>query len=110
MVTVWPPPIKGDSAAEQLEARDGEEDDDGQGAQRLELAVPVGVILVGCSSRDPNDDQAEDVVDRVDRGVQRVAHDGQRTGVSADRHLDDDDGDVGDEQAAQHAAHRSRAV
>ena len=49
-------------APRELEAGDREEADDRQRSQRLELAVPVGVILVGCLGRHADDDEGRQVV------------------------------------------------
>jgi hypothetical protein len=68
------------------------------------------MVLVRSPGGYAHDDQAEDVVDRVDRRVNRIAHDGKRAGRSTDQRFGDDDGDVGDEQSAQDAAHRCRTV
>ena len=86
-----------DCAPRELNARDGEEDDDPKGTERFEFPVTVGVLFIRSLRCNAHHDQAEDIVDRVDRGVDRIADDGERAGHDAERRFSDDDQDVGDE-------------
>jgi hypothetical protein len=84
-------------SAGELEAGDREEPHDRQRAQRLELAVSVRVILVGCLGRYAHHDHRQHIVERVDRRVQGIAQHGERARREPHRDLGDYDGQVGEE-------------
>jgi len=92
------------AAAHQLEARDGEEPHDRERPQRLELAVPVGVVLVRLLGRQADDGQGQDVVQGVDGGVERAAQNGHRAGNDPDEQPGPEDRQVGDQNGDQHTA------
>ena len=94
----------------QLEAGDREKADDREGAERLELTVPVGVVLVRGLGRHAHHDEREHVVQGVDAGVQGVAEDGERVSGETDGDFRGDDDEVGDQQAEQHATDTGEPV
>jgi len=94
-----------DGAAHQLEACDGQEHHDGQGAQRFELAMTVGVVFVGLPCGDADDDEPQHVVRSIHGGVQGVAEHGERARPHADRRFGDDNGDIGHEQSPEYATY-----
>ena len=74
--------------AQQLEARDGEKADDGERAERLELLVAVGMILVGLPRRHPDERDADDVVEHIEGRFERCAEHRERVRAHADDDLD----------------------
>ena len=62
----------GDGAANQLENRERQQECDEESTERLELGVPIGMILVGRLRGHPNDEQGEEIVDGIHRGLERV--------------------------------------
>ena len=88
----------------QLEARDRQEAHDRQCAERLELPMAVGVILVGLLGGHANDDQREHVVQRIHARVHCAAEDRERSGREPHGDLDPHDRQVGDEEADEHSA------
>ncbi len=93
-----------DRLPHQLEAGDRQETHDGERAERLELAVAIGMVLIGLLGCHANHDQGDHVVERVHAGIHRAAQDGQRPGCESHPQLHPHDRQVGDQEADEHSA------
>lgn len=97
-----------DPFAQQLEARDRQEADDADRAERLELVVPVWVVLVRLAAGHADEHDADQIVQHVEAGLERRAQHRERAGSRADHDLDERDRRVEQEHDDEHAAHRRR--
>ena len=90
---------------QQLEAGNRKKPDDCQRADRFELVVTVGMILIRRTSGEGDERHADDVVQRIERRLQRGPEHRKRSGSPADDDLHGDDYQVQREDDAEGASH-----
>src|SRR5918994_2007090 len=72
--------------------------------------MAIGMILVGRLGGQSYNRKTKEIVDRIYRGLERVAENRQRVGIHSNQELHDDNDDVGGENAAQDPANPRRFI